>query len=82
MNIDDKEGIEDIKSIVCDDHYFYILANKKNKVIGMYLLMINMKHPEETPQYLINVEDKALINDVDITFIHYHSHNHLIASYN
>ena len=54
MDIDDRENISDIRNILADDTHFYILANKKNDVVGYYLLMIEINDPEKEAIYLIN----------------------------
>ena len=42
VDIDEKEDISDVMNVVADDHYFYVLANKKKKIIGYYLFLIDI----------------------------------------
>ena len=38
VDIDDAEGISDIKNIIYKSNHFYIIANKKESKLGYYLL--------------------------------------------
>ena len=69
MDIDERESISEILNILADDTYFYILANKKNEVIGYYLLMIEINDPEKEAIYLINWQNKTNIRQVDLNFL-------------
>ena len=69
MDIDEREQISEILNILADDTYFYILANKKNDVIGYYLLMIEIDDPEKEAIYLINWQNKTNIRQVDLNFL-------------
>jgi hypothetical protein len=46
VDLDDQEGISELMNILGDENYFYVLANKKNGIIGYYLLMIDIMNPE------------------------------------
>lgn len=61
MDIDETENISDVCNILADEKYFYILANKRNEVLGYYLLMIEIDHPEKEATYLINWNNKLSI---------------------
>ena len=69
LDIDDQENISDILNILADDKYFYVLANKKHDILGYYLLMIEINHPEKDPIYLINWTNKCNIRQVDLNFL-------------
>ena len=69
MDIDERENISEILNILADDTYFYILANKKNDIIGYYLLMIEINDPEKEAIYLINWQNKTNIRQVDLNFL-------------
>ena len=70
LDIDDKEGISDIMNVIADDKYFYILANKKDNVIGYYLIMMEIDRPERGDTiYLINWKNKTSIQQVDLNFL-------------
>lgn len=69
LDIDDKEGISDIMNVLADEKYFYILANKKDNVIGYYLIMMEIDKPERDTIYLINWKNKTSIQQVDLNFL-------------
>jgi len=46
VDIDDAEGISDIKNIIYKSNHFYIIANKKESKLGYYLLDFDQDHPE------------------------------------
>ena len=69
MDIDETENISDVCNILADEKYFYILANKRNEVLGYYLLMIEIDHPEKEATYLINWNNKLSIRQVDLNFL-------------
>ena len=69
MDIDEQENISDVCNILADEKYFYILANKKADVLGYFLLMIEIDHPEKEAIYLINWTNKLSIRQVDLNFM-------------
>lgn len=69
MDIDDRENISEILNILADDTHFYILANKKNEIVGYYLLMIEINDPEKEAIYLINWQNQLNIRQVDLNFL-------------
>ena len=68
IDLDDREGISIILNIIRsnDDKHFYILANKKNEMLGYYLFDVSINNPVEESQYLINWNNKLNISDVDM----------------
>lgn len=36
-----------VKKAICVDDYFYVVANKRQKMIGFFLLKINSRKPLE-----------------------------------
>ena len=55
IDIDQKFGISDIRAIRNFENSFYILANKSDKKVGLFLIQINSSNPLETlPNYIIN----------------------------
>jgi len=57
-------------NVIADDKYFYILANKKDNVIGYYLIMMEIDRPERGDTiYLINWKNKTSIQQVDLNFL-------------
>lgn len=64
IDIDNRFLIGDIRSIVNIDKKFYVLANKREKLLGYYLIEIDEGEPLATrPQYLINWKTKLDIGD-------------------
>ena len=45
LDIDSQYGVADIKSIINHKRKFYILANKKNRLLGYYLIEIDECDP-------------------------------------
>jgi hypothetical protein len=68
IDLDEREGISLILGIIKsdDDQHFYILANKKNQMLGFYLFDVNINNPIEESRYLINWNNKLSISDVDM----------------
>ena len=69
LDIDEQESIGDILNILADGKYFYVLANKKHGILGYYLLMIEIDHPEKEAIYLINWTNKFNIRQVGLNFM-------------
>ena len=65
INLEDLEGIQAIKACLSDDKYFYILANKRDFQLGYYFLKIS-HDGIKTVEYLININSKLPIGDVNI----------------
>ena len=54
---------------MCDDQYFYVLANKREDVVGYYLFMVEIADPSKPAEYLINWPNKTAIASVDLDFL-------------
>jgi hypothetical protein len=60
--------------VVADDHYFYILANKKEGKLGFYLYKLDFNKPfsgkdKKESGYLIRWNNKLDIADVDVALM-------------
>jgi hypothetical protein len=76
IDIDDYFGVHDFKSLLYDEGYFYLIANKRNNKLGFYLLKISETEPLGKKVYnmhefkdkifLISWENKLDIGDVNI----------------
>jgi len=66
VDIDDAEGISDIKNIIYKDNHFYIISNKKDNKLGYFLLDFDQDNPEKEVKYLIQWANKLDIGDVDM----------------
>ena len=66
VDIDDAEGISDIKNIIYKNNHFYIIANKKESKLGYFLLDFDQDNPEKEAIYLIQWANKLDIGDVDM----------------
>ena len=54
IDIDQEFGISDIRAIRNFESSFYILANKSDKKVGLFLIQINSNNPlEALPNYII-----------------------------
>jgi hypothetical protein len=59
---------------VADDHYFYILANKKEGKLGFYLYKLDFNKPysdkgKKESDYLIRWNNKLDIADADVALM-------------
>lgn len=61
LDIDEKEHVGDILNIETDEKYFYVIANKKNDILGYYMFMIEITNPTAKYEYLINWTNKTNI---------------------
>ena len=66
INLDDQEGISSIQNIVADKSTFYILANKRDNRLGIYIFSMDMNNPTKPANYLINWSNKLDIADCDL----------------
>jgi len=66
IDLDDREEISSIQNIITDNHYFYVLANKKEFKLGYYLLTIDIKAPQNDADYLIHWTNKLDIGNCDL----------------
>jgi len=69
IDIDEITGVSLIKSCMGDEENFYILANKKDKILGFYLLRFDLNHPEEKVKFLICWNNKLDIADCDMNLM-------------
>jgi len=72
-DLDTMFGISDIKDVLFFEDYFYVLANKRNKKIGYFLLKVheadtlaqaNASNMED--MFIINKNNKLDIGDCDM----------------
>jgi hypothetical protein len=69
IDIDNEFGISDIRAIINFESSFYILANKSDKKIGLFLIQINSNNPlEAIPNYIINQKGNSENGDADLYF--------------
>jgi hypothetical protein len=73
LDIDKKENVGDILNIICQGKYFYVMANKKDDILGYYLFIINIDDPEGDYVYLINWKNKCNIRQVDLKFLQHNA---------
>jgi len=48
------------------DNYFYVLANKKEKRLGYFLLRIDATNPDKEPEYYMRWHNKLDIGNCDL----------------
>jgi hypothetical protein len=77
VDIDQKFEFADIKCLFCFNQKFYILANKVEKKLGYYLLMmdVDIGSPTATFQFLIKWVNKLNIGNAEIEIL-YEKINH------
>ena len=66
VDIDELEGISEIKDILVHDKYFYILCNKRDERLGFFLLRFDTSRPKNNCEYLINWPNKLDIGNCDL----------------
>jgi hypothetical protein len=64
-----RENIAAIQSVIISDTHFYIISNKKNRVLGYYLFSIDISNPHGPARYLINWPNKLDIGNVGLDFM-------------
>lgn len=69
IDLDEQEGISSIQNIVADKSTFYILANKRDYRLGIYIFSIDMNNPTEPANYLLNWANKMDIADCDLNLM-------------
>lgn len=45
LDMDDEYQISSIKNCQCDQDYFYIFTNKKDRKLGYYFLRVGVENP-------------------------------------
>lgn len=63
VDLDDQEGIRWIRNVCIDRDKCYLLANKHESRVGLYLLQLDMNEPETPARFLINWNNKLDIGD-------------------
>ena len=66
IDLDEREEISNIENILADSENFYVLANKKEGMLGYYLFNVNINKPHSKSQYYINWTNKLDIGDCDM----------------
>jgi hypothetical protein len=73
IDLDDLEGIGKIQSVICVDGFFYILSNKKQGRLGLFLMKIHEKDPYTTnnhhKSYLLSWKNRLEISDADLSMM-------------
>ena len=72
VDIDLALGIRCIRTVYYYKEHFYILANKRNGIIGLYLIKINIEKmglDEPSTKFIINKETKFDIGDASINIM-------------
>jgi hypothetical protein len=63
---DKKEKVKEIESVAFKDDKFYVLCNKKDNKLGLYLFIIDTSNPGNDCKYLLNWPNKLNISDANI----------------
>ena len=73
IDLVDLEGIGKIQSVICVDGFFYILSNKKQGWLGIFLMKIHEKDPYTTnsyhKSYLLSWKNRLEISDADLSMM-------------
>ena len=69
IDIDQKESVDEIMSAICVNEYFYVLANKKQRKLGFFVFIIDIKRPKDPCHYLINRFHGLDITDCDMHYM-------------
>ena len=70
IDLDEKFEINNIKEIIHDseDHYFYLLANKYQGRLGVFLVRFQDEDPDDK-KYLLRWKNKLDIADANVDII-------------
>ena len=63
IDLDEMEELESIQNCCCDEKYFYLMANKKERKLGYYILRIDINKPGDV-DYLMQWDNKLDIGNV------------------
>lgn len=66
IDLDEREEISNIENILADSENFYVLANKKEGMLGYYLFNVSINKPHSKSEYYINWTNKLDIGDCDM----------------
>lgn len=66
IDLDEREEISNIENILADTDNFYVLANKKEGMLGYYLFNVNINDPHADSEYYINWTNKLDIGNCDM----------------
>ena len=66
VDLDDQEGIRWIRNVCISGDRCYLLANKHESRVGLYLLQLDMNDPEERAKFLLNWNNKLDIGDCEL----------------
>jgi len=69
LDFDQKNKIADILSIVSHGQHFYVMANKRQDILGYYLFVVDSEDPEMEDEYLICWTNKCNIRQADLCFL-------------
>lgn len=65
IDLDDMEELEAIQNCTCDDKYFYLMANKRERKLGYYILRIDINKPGDI-DYLMQWDNRLDIGNVKL----------------
>jgi hypothetical protein len=65
IDLTDNEGIESIQNCTCDEEHFYLVANKKEGLLGYFVLRLDIHKPGSI-DYLIQWNNKLDIGNVNL----------------
>ena len=86
VDLDEDCAIGSIQNCSCDDVNFYLMANKKDKLLGYYFVRIGVKDPINSQGFLIQWNNKLDIRDCDVSMFYEtlecgNKHNYVVLSF-
>ena len=66
LDLDRREGLQDIEDIFYHEDKFYILSNRKDMKLGFYLLCFDANNPDEYCDLLVAWNHMLDIGDADL----------------
>lgn len=66
LDIAAKESVQQVLAVLADHDTFYVLANKKNSLLGYYLFIVNTDNARGEYEYLIQWTNKLGIAGADL----------------
>lgn len=66
INFAVNENLDDFKQISANETHFFVIANKRNRMLGFYMFQIEIENPNREVEYFLGWVNKTDISDVDI----------------
>ena len=69
INFAAEYGFDSLKQVVANETHFFVVANKRDRMLGFYMFQIEIENPKKQVEYFMGWMNKTDINDVDVCFM-------------